>query len=158
MDSVVICGSGFGGQGGRFGRFGDPAGRGRRRETQGREGVAPVSWRYNALPFVEKGSQFKDIANDMPNNSEKQKDIVMGEKAMLDAGAKRMLELGPTNDNYDKDGNTVFPDMITNNIEYSNESDEVTGQNERNKCLKKVGAISTSNGSAGFQEEPVWEQ
>lgn len=150
-------GSGFRGHDGRFGQYGDSAsaGRGRGSVPQGRDGGAPVLWRHNDLPYVEKGS-----VTNASNSSEKAKDTLLRENEMLDAGAKRrlMIELGNPNEGYDEDGKAALADMVIENDEHNGEVDEVSGEIERNKRLKKVGATSPSAGSAGFHEGPVREQ
>jgi hypothetical protein len=153
---------------GRPAGFGGGRGRGREQGMagHGRNHVAPddpnkISWRHNALPYIEGNILTEGELDDTGSSPVKNTDMEVEHNNGSDALAKRQLELG---DEENIDGHTGAntdstskQPMIVDGSFLKTDSPGIEKENER-KRSKKAGADSPLLGSAGSHEESVRSQ
>jgi hypothetical protein len=152
---------------GRPAGFGGGRGRGREQgmTSCGRNYVAPddpnkISWRHNALPYIEGNTPPEGELDDTGSSPVKNTDMEV-EHNNSDALAKRRLELvdeenidGQTGANTES---TSKQPMIVDGPYLKTDLPGIEKENKR-KRSKKAGADSPSLGSAGSREEFVRSQ
>jgi hypothetical protein len=141
------------------GRGRDPMGRGT--EPPGRGRGTNVSWRYNALPYVDGTATLDDELADAGTSPVKKSDVDMDDREPVDKAAKRRLDLvtdNPEDEERELSKNSddgALP-MITNgSIGEAPVNEDASGRTKRSK---KAGADSPSLGSAGSFEGSVRSQ
>jgi hypothetical protein len=154
--AVGTRGGGRSGRGGREqrGGFAREGGRGNNPPLRG----GMTSWRHNAIGSTELANGRERELDDTAASPVKNQDEVMDEKddrTSSDSGTKRLLQFHAKG--------TILNDDVTKDLMVTDggalpESDETDSLSDNNKRLRKDGAVSPSNRSAGSFEEPVREQ
>jgi hypothetical protein len=117
-----------------------------------------TSWRYNANISTESSNGRENELDDTAASPVKKPDDIIedrDDRNSSDSGTKRHLEFQATG-TVEKDIGAVDL-MIADGATLLN-IEEGDGMLDKNKRLRKDGAVSPSNGSAGSLEEPVREQ
>jgi hypothetical protein len=145
------------GRGGRMQADADIGG-GRGELFSGRGRGTHASWRHNALPYLEEKDRVEGELDDTGTSPSKKQDEEMDDRENSDPGAKHRLNLNVLLEDVLPDDQERLDSMAIDGTLALLTIPIDDGTKDRTKRSKKDGAISSSLGSTGSQEESVRSQ